>query len=252
MSRSCQSATFSKPGLRVAAQQPRDPGDPLGRRSGSACAASPTSPSARRTGTAPPPRAPRCAGGAGSRWRTARARRPRARSPTSSSAWRSRGTTWVDTFSRARPEPLQHGLLHLRPVRRVGAHRARQRAHRHALDRALQPQQVAVRLEGEAGELHAERGGLGVHAVRAAHAERVHVLARALRRARRGSRRAPPTRIIARLRELQAERGVEHVGGGEAVVDPAPRLADRAGHHVHEGRHVVVGDLLALLAPPRP
>ena len=31
------------------------------------------------------------------------ARRPRARSPASSSAWRSRGTTWVETGSRARP-----------------------------------------------------------------------------------------------------------------------------------------------------
>ena len=31
------------------------------------------------------------------------------------------------------------------------------------------------------------------------------------------------------------------------MVHPAARLAHRCGHHVHERRHVVVGDLLALL-----
>jgi hypothetical protein len=85
-----------------------------------------------------------------------------------------------------------------------------------------------------------------VHAVGAPDAERVHVLAR------------PANQRVAvvggaadehhpGLRELEAQGGVEHVRRGEAVVHPATRLADRAGHHVHEGCHVVVGDLLALL-----
>ena len=86
-----------------------------------------------------------------------------------------------------------------------------------------------------------------MHAVGAADAERVHVLARprdqrvAVVRARRPRGSCPA------WESWSAERGVEHVGGGEPVVDPAPRLADRARHDVHEGGHVVVGHLLALL-----
>ena len=64
--------------------------------------------------------------------------------------------------------------------------------------------------------------------------ERVAVGARALHEDRAG------------LGDLQPERGVEHVGGGEPVVHPAAGLAHRGGHDVHEGRHVVVGHLLAL------
>ncbi len=52
---------------------------------------------------------------------------------------------------------------------------------------------------------------------------------------------------LARIAELQPERGVEHVAGGEAKVDPASGLAEAVGEHVDEGRHIVVGDLLALL-----
>ena len=53
------------------------------------------------------------------------------------------------------------------------------------------PLRVAVRLEGEAGELDAEGRGLGVHAVRAPDAQRLAVLARARPRERRpgGERR---------------------------------------------------------------
>ena len=108
-------------------------------------------------------------------------RRPRARRPSRSSTRR----------------------LELRAVGGVGADRAGERAHRRLLDRALEPAQVAVGLEGEAGELDAEGGGLGVHAVRAADAERVHVLARAARRARRGSSRAPAHEQPPGLRELE-------------------------------------------------
>ena len=145
----------------------------------------------------------------------------------------------------AQPEPGQHRALHLGPVRRVGAHGARQRAHRHPLHRALEPAQIALGLEREARELHPEGGGLGLDPVRAAHAERAGVLAR-----------APDERVavVARaagqdqagLGELERERGVQHVGGGEPVVDPAPGGAHRLGHHVDEGGHVVVGQLLAL------
>ena len=117
------------------------------------------------------------------RWRISVAKRsrpaPASAIALSSSAWRSRGTTWVETGSRREPEPLQHGGLDLGAVGGVGADRAGERAEGGALDGALEPAQVAVRLEGEAGELDAERRGLGVHAVRAPDAERVDVLARA-------------------------------------------------------------------------
>ena len=44
-----------------------------------------------------------------------------------------------------------------------------------------------------------------------------------------------------------AQGGVDHVGGGEPVVDPrALGRADALLHHVDEGGHVVVGDPLAL------
>ena len=142
-------------------------------------------------------------------------------------------------------KPPQHGGLDLRPVCRVGAHGAREGANRHPLHGVLQPAQVPVGLEREPGELEAECRGLGVDAVRASHAERVHVLTGAAHQR---------VAVVARsghdheagLGELQRQGRVEHVRGGEAVVHPASRLADGLGHHVHEGRHVVIGDLLAL------
>ena len=59
--------------------------------------------------------------------------------------------------------------------------------------------------------------------------------------------RAPGSDDVARAAELQPERGVEHVGGGQPEVDPAPRRARRGAEHVDEGGHVMIGDLLALL-----
>ena len=47
--------------------------------------------------------------------------------------------------------------------------------------------------------------------------------------------------------QLQRERRVEHVGGGQAEVDPAPGLAGRGAEHVDERRDVVVGHALALV-----
>jgi hypothetical protein len=85
-----------------------------------------------------------------------------------------------------------------------------------------------------------------MHSVGAPDAERVHVLSRAPNQRRLVVGR-PAHQDHPRLRELKAERCVEHVGGGEAVVHPAARLAHRACHDVHEGGHVMVGDLLPLL-----
>ena len=49
------------------------------------------------------------------------------------------------------------------------------------------------------------------------------------------------------LGERGAQGGVDHVRRGEAVVDPRSLgWADRRLHHVDEGGHVVIGDLLAV------
>ena len=106
--------------------------------------------------------------------------------------------------------------------------------------------EVAVGLEGEAGEAQAEGRRLGVDAVGAADAERVAMLERPLdQRVAVGARAGEDD--LARLAQLQRQRRVEHVGGGEPVVDPAPVLADRGGDDVDEGGDVVVGDPLALV-----
>ena len=47
------------------------------------------------------------------------------------------------------------------------------------------------------------------------------------RHQRGGQRVRAGDHLAAGLAQLQRERRVEHVGGGEAVVDPAARLADR-------------------------
>ena len=69
---------------------------------GCACAASPTSPSGRARNI-PPPRAPRCAGDGGSRSPAARSSEAITPSVAKNIAWRSRGITWVETGSTARP-----------------------------------------------------------------------------------------------------------------------------------------------------
>ena len=111
---------------------------------------------------------------------------------------------------------------------------------------AAEAAEVAVGLEREAGEPEPERGRLGVDAVRAPDAEGLRVLAGAGdQRVAVGGRALDEDR--ARLDELQRERGVEDVGGGEAVVDPAAVLADRCRDDVDERGDVVVGRPLALL-----
>ncbi len=76
-------------------------------------------------------------------------------------------------------QALEHARLELGARRRVRADRPRDRPDGHLRKRALQPQGVAMRLEREPRELHPEGRRLGVDPVRATHAQRVRVLARA-------------------------------------------------------------------------
>ena len=144
------------------------------------------------------------------------------------------------------PEAPEHARLELWAGGRVGADRAGDPADRHLREGALQAQGVAVRLERQARQLHAERRRLGVHPVRAPHAQRLHVLARARRQRLRERAGARHDRFARRL-QLQRERRVEDVRGGQSEVDPAPRLAGGGGEHVDERSHVVVGRALALV-----
>ncbi|CAB5032926.1 unannotated protein [freshwater metagenome] len=104
---------------------------------------------------------------------------------------------------------------------------------------------VACGFGGEAGDLYAEGCWLGVDAVCAADAERVHVGA-----GERGECLCqlfrPGQHNRADITELHGERGVEHVARSESVVNPAAcRLAGTGGKNIDEGRDVVVENLLA-------
>jgi hypothetical protein len=144
------------------------------------------------------------------------------------------------------PEPLEHARLELGAGRRVGPHGARHRPDGNLREGALQAQGVPVSLEREARELHAEGRRLCMHAVRPADAQRLRVLSRACDQ-RGGERAGAGHDHLADGLQLQPERGVEHVRGGQPEVNPASRLPRRGGEHVDERRHVVVGHLLALV-----
>ena len=114
------------------------------------------------------------------------------------------------------------------------------------LEGAAQAVEVAVGLEGEAGEPQPEAGRLGVDPVGAADAERVAVLERPLdQRVAEGDRARDDD--LPGLADLGRQRRVEDVGGGQPVVDPAALRADRGGDDVDERGDVVVGRPLALL-----
>ena len=174
MSRSCQSATFSSPTI-DAARTTR---------------ASPQIRSAtfglRLCGIAEEPFMPWANGSSTSRtsvrarWRISVANRSSEVATSarveSSSAWRSRAITWVESGSGSRPSRSQAMRSTSGSSAAVGADGARELADAIRLERAHEPRAVAVELEGPAGELPAERRRLGVDAVRAADADRAAVL----------------------------------------------------------------------------
>ncbi len=144
------------------------------------------------------------------------------------------------------PQPLHHPRLDRRRHRGVGADRAGELAEAQLLEGVGEAGEVAVGLEGEAGEAQAEGRRLGVDSVRPADAERVALLQRPLDQCVAVGAGGGED-DLAGLAQLQRQRRVEHVGGGEAVVDPAPVLSNRLGDDVDEGGDVVVGDPLALV-----
>ena len=66
-------------------------------------------------------------------------------------------------------QPIEHAALKVGRSRGISADGSRDRAHRDLGECALETLGVARRLEGERGQLDAERGRLGVDPVGAAH-----------------------------------------------------------------------------------
>ena len=137
------------------------------------------------------------------------------------------------------PEPLAGDPLDLGIGGGVGADRARQLADAHPFERPSDAGAVTLEREGPAGELETERRRLGVDAVRAADRQ---CLAMLLGARDDGDERAvdPGEDQRAGVADLKRERGVEDVGGRQAVVEPAPLLAETLGDGVDEGGDVVV------------
>ena len=192
MSRSCQSATFSSAGLRVAAQQPREPGDPL---AGDRVA---LVRHRARPLLALPERLLDLAH-LGALEVADLEREPLERRARERDRVQQLGVAVArHDLGRERlgpqAEPLQHLALDVR-ARAPSTSRPRPRACRPRPARTRCAAGCALRsaLEREAGELQAERRRLGVHAVRAPDAERVRETRARARRARRSARRRRPT-----------------------------------------------------------
>ena len=140
---------------------------------------------------------------------------------------------------RLQPKAFARDPLDLGVDRRVLADGSGELADAHAFERACDARASTVELERPDRELEAERRRLGVHAVRAADAERQPVLLRACRDHRERS-----VETVAQERSgllnLERERGVDDVRRGEAVVEPAAGRSKLLGDGVDEGSRIVV------------
>ena len=146
---------------------------------------------------------------------------------------------------RFEPEALARDPLHLWIGRRVRADRARELADPHPFEGSADTSTIALERERPAGQLEPERRRLGVDAVRAPDRDRLAVL---LRPGDDGRECAldPVEHERARFADLQRQRRVEHVRRGQAVVEPAPLLAQLLRDRVDERSDVVVGARLDL------
>ena len=220
MSRSCQSAHVLEPDDRALARTTR---------------ASPQIRSAttgfRLCGIAEEPFCPGANGSSTSRTSVARGAGSRvanrssddaaSASAASSSACRSR---WID-LRRDRvglePEPLARDPLDLGSIAAYVPTAPESLPTRIASSARASARAVAVELECPARELQPEGRRLGVHAVRAADGERLAVLLGA--RDDRLERAVEPVEDeLARVADLERERGVDDVRRRQPVVEPAP------------------------------
>jgi hypothetical protein len=133
--------------------------------------------------------------------------------------------------------------LHRRIDIGKGADRTRDRAGRNFGPRGDEALAAPAELGIGLGELEAESHRLGLDAVAAADGGGVLVLLGA--GLERGEQRVEiGEQDVARPRQLHRKRGVEHVGGGHALVHEARFLAHGLRHPVEEGDHVMLGHCL--------
>ncbi len=237
MSRSCQRATFSSPTMRVRPHHPRDPADALGRDRVALVR------HRRRALLTAAERLLHLAH-LGARQmadlgREAVERRGEQRERREQLGVAVALQDLGRARSRLEAEPLARDALHLGLGGGVGADGAGQLPDPQALDRAGEPLAVAVEREGPPGELEPERRRLRVDAVRAAHAHRLAVLLGPEDDGAKGAVE-PFEHERARILDRERERGVEHVRGGEPVVEPAAVLAEAFRDGVDEGGNVVI------------
>ena len=136
-------------------------------------------------------------------------------------------------------ETLARDPLDLRIGVGVGADRARELADAKALDRADEALAIAVERERPAGELEPERRRLGVDPVRAAH-QIVSRCSSARATTAAKARSRPSSSERPGVLHGERERGVDHVGRRQPVVEPAAFLARPSGDDVDERGDVVV------------
>ena len=136
-------------------------------------------------------------------------------------------------------ELLTGHALDVRLGRGVRADGSGELAHSQALDRMDEAFAVAIERECPPGELEPERRRLGMDTVGAAHAQRLPVLL--------GAGHDCVERPVERLEhdcagilDGQRQRRVEHVRGGQPVVEPATLLSEPCRDCVDEGRDVVI------------
>ncbi len=151
---------------------------------------------------------------------------------------------------RLEAEPLAGDALDLGIGGGVGADGAGKLADADPLEGARDTDAVPLERERPAGELEAERRRFGVDAVCPADRDRAAMLL-----GPRGDGRERPLDSFqdqrTRVAELQRQRGVEHIGRGQPVVEPAAFLAQLLGDGIDEGGDVVLRSGLELGDPLR-
>ena len=243
MSRSCHSATFSRPTIAVPADEPREAADPLGddrvalvgHRGGALLAGS-----ERLLDLA-----------------HFRAREVSDLEREAIERRREHGEGGEDlrvaialedlrrAGGRVESKRLARDPLHLRCRGRIRPHRTRELPDAHAGERVVEPSAVALELECPAQELEPEGRRLGVHPVGTADRDRAAMF----RGARIDRVHSPIDACADQLAgglDGERKRRVDDVRRGQAVVKPPSVRAEIRRHRVDEGGDVVVGHALEL------
>ena len=246
MSRSCQSTTFSRP-TGAAARTTRDSPEMRSATFGlrlCGIADDPFIPAANGSSASPTSVRARCLTSVAKRSSEA----AQSASAQSSSAWRSREITCVDTGSGSSPSRAHAISSTCGSIAPYAPTVPDSWPTRHVSSACSSRRRRAIELERPAGELPAERRRLGVDPVRASDADRPPVLESAADH-RRDRPLDSGDQECSTVADLEGQRRVEHVGGRQPVVHPAGLGAELLADRVDERREVVVGRPLELRDP---